>query len=166
METRGMARRFAGAGAAAAFAATLLAGVATGAQAAGAATTDTATQGEFGASAVSRILYASDHRFCVDAWPGDVVQTMFCDGTPTQNWDNYTAGKFRNVGNGRCLGSDGAVVFTTACTSPSTNWTTTSGSPKKFTHVATGKCMHGYPAAVERVVVVECSGATRWSTLV
>jgi hypothetical protein len=158
MELRGIARRLAGAGAVMAFAATLLAG----AQAAGA---DTASQGEVGAASVSRILYASDHSFCVDAWPGDVVNTMLCDGTDTQKWDNYTPGRFRNVGNGRCLGSDGNVVFTTACTSPSANWTTTSGSPKKFTHVPTGLCMHGYPIIQQRVVVVPCSLATRWSTL-
>lgn len=160
MEFRGIVRRVAGAGAVAAAAATLLFGGVSG------AATAATGAGEVGVAADAINIKHASTRACLDSDSIGKVYTRNCEaGNRNQRWENYTLGKFRNVATGRCLGSDGAAIFTTACTSASTKWTTTSGSPKYFEHVPTGICMHNRGGHGEAVGQAACGSATRWSTV-
>ncbi|ANZ42249.1 hypothetical protein BBK82_46280 [Lentzea guizhouensis] len=151
-----MTRRFVGTGAAVAAAATLLLGAASG--------TATATTGQQEAAGIN-IKHASV-RTCLDSNAAGAVYTHNCNGNDYQEWENYTPGKFRNKATQRCLGSNGNSVFTTAnCAAGSTNWTTTSGSPKHIKHATTGVCLHNAGGHGSAVGLAACGSATRWSTL-
>ncbi len=156
MEFRGIVRRVVGAGAAGVAVAALLIGG-----------SGAATANESGAAAAPiNILHASA-RTCMDSNTAGSVYTRICEaGNRNQQWDNYTPGKFRNVGTGRCLASSGNAVTTLgACSDPRTNWTTTSGSPKHIRNVQYGICAHNNGGHGEAVGPAACGSATRWSTL-
>jgi hypothetical protein len=70
------------------------------------------------------------------------------------------------VATGLCLGSDGTNVFTTSCALSTTDWKTTSGSPKYIIHTNTGRYLHNDGISGQHLGMKPTStGATRWSTL-
>lgn len=161
MEFRGVIRPLVGASTAALAAAALLIGP-------GSATAATG-QEEIGVAATRiHILHASQRTY-VDSDRKGAVYTLRLSGSNNQKWDNYasgTSGKFRNVETKLCLGSDGRDVFTTSCALSTTDWKTTSGSPKYIIHTNTGHYLHNDGISGQHLGMKPSrTGATRWSTL-
>ncbi|HUQ59484.1 RICIN domain-containing protein [Lentzea sp.] len=99
---------------------------------------------------------------CVTADAASTVLTLDCTGADTQKWDiSTTPGRFQNVGDGRCLASDGSVVFTMSCTSQTT-WRIVMGTPKRIVHVPTGGCLQNGGGDGERLRVGPCARGTAW----
>jgi hypothetical protein len=162
MEFKAMLRRVTGAGAAvAAVGAMLMAPVS--------ATAASAPQLQARGTIVN-ILHASS-RVCLSANPDYQVGLAECDGSNAQKWDNFTTGavgRYRNVAFNACLASDGAKVFLMdRCDTPSSGWTSTSGSPKYIRHgVETTKCLHTNSGSAGKFAyLIDCGEATRWSVL-
>jgi len=94
-----------------------------------------------------------------------------CNGSAQQKWSNYTTGavgRFRNLQWDACLASDGAKVFIMkSCDTPSSGWTSTSGSPRYIKHgVESSKCLHTNSGSAGKwAYLINCSEATRWSVL-
>lgn len=158
MGFRGMIRPLVGASTAALAAAALLFGP-------GSATAATG-QEEIGVAATRiHILHASQ-RTRIDSNRNGAVYTLTANSSLNQKWENYTTGKFRNAATGLCLGSDGTNVFTTSCALSTTDWTTTSGSPKYIIHRRTGHYLHNDGISGQHLGMKPTSaGATRWSVL-
>jgi hypothetical protein len=158
MGFRGMIRPLVGASTAALAAAALLFGP-------GSATAATG-QEEIGVAATRFHIKHASQRTNLDSNRSGAVYTLRDSGSSYQKWDNYATGKFRNVATGLCLGSDGTNVFTTSCALSTTDWTTTSGSPKYFIHRNTGRYLHNDGISGQHLGMKPTStGATRWSVL-
>jgi hypothetical protein len=162
MEFKGIVRKVAGAGAAlAAVGAMLIAPVSASA----------APDAQLKArGTIVNIKHASS-RVCLAANADYQVGLEDCNGLDRQKWDNFTTGavgRYRNVEFNACLASDGVKVFLMdSCETPSSGWTSTSGSPKYITHgVETTKCLHTNSGSAGKFAyLITCGEATRWSVL-
>ena len=163
MKFTGMLRRVVGAGAA-------LVAVGAMLMAPAAATAAPAAQDDITAAGIVNILHASS-RNCLEANNIGEVGLYECNGSAQQKWSNYTTGavgRFRNLQWDACLASDGAKVFIMkSCDTPSSGWTSTSGSPRYIKHgVESSKCLHTNSGSAGKwAYLINCSEATRWSVL-
>ncbi|ANZ42250.1 hypothetical protein BBK82_46285 [Lentzea guizhouensis] len=114
-----------------------------------------------GAAAVHTIRHATTLACLTTNDRGDVY-TSPCTGSDYQRWDDYAPGKFRNVATALCLAGTGNAVFTAACSSPAAGWSSTSGQPRLFRHVQTGRCLYGSGGQAAPVELRTCSTTSQW----
>ncbi|WP_394617068.1 ricin-type beta-trefoil lectin domain protein [Lentzea sp. JNUCC 0626] len=118
------------------------------------------------AEALYWIRFAGEFQHCLDANFEGAVYTHACqDRNDHQKWDNYTPGKFRNKKTKQCLAGGRTSVFTTSCDVAESDWRTSSGTKKRFTHVSTGLCLHNQGGHGQAAGLRACvSGTAYWTT--
>ena len=149
MEFRGIMGRVVGAGAAVAAAATLL-----------------IAPGVASAATYINIKHANSPHRCLDANASGDVYTADCNGGDNQKWENYasgTSGKFKNKKTGQCLAASSSAVFTTSCSSNTSDWRSDAGQPRYIWNTQTGKFLNNSGGHGEAVGPrVGRTGTSRW----
>ncbi|MET9259978.1 ricin-type beta-trefoil lectin domain protein [Amycolatopsis sp. NPDC004079] len=146
MSSRGMLR-LAGAGAAAAMLTAALSG--------------TASAGEQSAAVIANFyIQRAGTSVCLDSNTKGDVYTLKCNEGRNQAWTNFAPGKFRNLETNACLAASRTAVFTTSCSSNTTDWTTSSTTNKYFKNVQTGLCLNNSGGSPEAVGVRICHAPT------
>lgn len=152
MPSRGMLLRIAGAGAGAAMLTAALSG--------------TASAGEQSVAAGANFkIHRAGTSSCLDSNTGGDVYTLTCNGGRNQVWTNYAPGKFRNLATNACLAASRTAVFTTTCSSNTTDWTTSSTTNKYVKNVQTGLCLNNSGGTPEAVGVRICHAPTALWTM-
>ncbi|MEU2732103.1 ricin-type beta-trefoil lectin domain protein [Streptomyces griseoviridis] len=156
MELKGHLARLAGAGAAGAFASTLLFGTTASAQAASSPR-----------AVHYQVVNGNSRNACLQvvitqSGQGRLVLAT-CDRSAKQVW-TIAGGVFKNPATNQCLDGDGSAVYTQRCnTDGYQQWTTTSGSRKYIRHVKSGNYLHAGGGIGDRVGFRPSTGtASRW----
>ncbi|MEV7085203.1 ricin-type beta-trefoil lectin domain protein [Streptomyces sp. NPDC093085] len=151
--------RLAGASAAIACGATLLAGGAASAQAAPAARAPQAVN--------YQVANGNNRNACLQVsntsgGKGDIVLGT-CDRSAKQVW-RIAGGVFSNPASGHCLDGNGADVYTHKCNGGKyQKWSTTSGSPKYIKHTESGRYLHASGKVGSEVGFQPTTGtSSRW----
>ncbi|MEW2411072.1 ricin-type beta-trefoil lectin domain protein [Streptomyces griseoviridis] len=148
MELKGLLARLAGAGAAGAFASSLLFG-----------TTASAQTASSPRAVHYQVVNGNSRNACLQV----VITLATCDRSAKQVW-TIAGGVFKNPATNQCLDGDGSAVYTQRCnTDGYQKWTTTSGSRKYIRHVKSGNYLHAGGGIGDRVGFRSSTGtASRW----